>query len=101
MSRLVNALQVPIDGKPPTELIESVREDLATAIAFICRSEDGRKALMAAGGHETLKCGYEYEEHAGTMAAMEEAARSLMGVEVDEEGADDDAMQAGGMIMMA
>ena len=75
---------MPINGEAPTEMVDSVREDLAAAAAFVCRSEEGRKALMAVGGHEALKRGYEYEEHAGTMAAMEEAARSLMGVELGQ-----------------
>ena len=92
------AAQAPINGEPPTEHLDAVREDLATTAAFLCRSEEGRKALMAAGGHESLKKGYEHEEHAGTMAAMEEAARALMGVQLDD-GQGTDAAD-GGVIMV-
>ena len=85
--------------------MDSVREDLATAAAFICRTEDGRKALMAVDGHETLRKGYEFEEHSGTMQAMEEAARSLMGVsedgEADAADAADGASAPQGMMLMS
>lgn len=95
--------QVPINGEPPKERLDSVREDLATAAAFICRTEEGRKALMAVDGHEALKKGYEYEEHAGTMAAMEEAARALMGVQLEDGEGVADVQRAGtdgGMVVM-
>jgi hypothetical protein len=92
-------LQVPINGEAPKQLVDSVREDCACAVASICRLEEGRKAVMAVGGHDSLRKGYEYEEHPGTMEAMEAAARMLMGVELDDGAKEPGA--AGGMVMMA
>lgn len=90
-------MQERINGESPHEEQEAVREDCASAAAFVCRSEEGRKRLMAAGGHESLKKGYEFEEHGATMAAMEAAARLLMGVSLE---AGDEDPGAGGIVMM-
>lgn len=79
------AVQVPINGEPPKETEDSVRENMAVSISLLADSEEGRKALAEVGAEEKLKKGYEYEEHRTTMEAMEATWRSFLGVEADED----------------
>ena len=72
-----------------------MREDMATAIAAVCRADAGRTAFMDVGAADALKSGYEYEEHPATCQAMEAAAGLFLGVQEDE---DPDAQE--GVVMM-
>jgi len=50
---------------------DAVREAAAQAVALVARSEGGCEALYACGAQESLKKGFEYEEHPATMEAMQ------------------------------
>eukprot|EP00892_Ulva_mutabilis_P000448 jgi/Ulvmu1/10403/UM061_0087.1 len=86
---VLEKLLVPINGEPPKEVEDSVRENAAVSISLIAEDEEGRKALMEVGGDEKVKKGYEYEEHPATMEAMEAMWRSFLGVEAGDEDDDD------------
>lgn len=78
-------VQVPINGEPPKETEDSVRENMAVSVGILAEFEEGRAALKEAGAEAKLKKGYEYEEHRGTMEAMEATWRSFLGVAADDD----------------
>ena len=79
------SMQVPINGEAPKETEDSVRENIAVSISLLAETEEGRQALKDAGADDKLKKGYEYEEHPGTMEAMEATWRSFLGVQADDD----------------
>jgi hypothetical protein len=82
-------LQAVIDGLEPKETIAQVREDVALAVAALAREDAGRDCLLKLGARESVQQGYEYEEHAGTMGAMEAIGRAFLGL---GDEADDDSV---------
>jgi ABC-type sulfate transport system substrate-binding protein len=80
-------MQVPVNGEPPKEVEDLVREDVAVAIASICRSDAAREAFLSVGADTALRKGYEFEEHKGTCEAMEAAARLFLGVQAEDDSA--------------
>ncbi|KAG2501293.1 hypothetical protein HYH03_001093 [Edaphochlamys debaryana] len=68
----------PINGQPPLEKEDTVRECMAEAVAMLAGTAQGRDVLWDAGAPEALRKGYEDEHHPGVCTAMERAAELFL-----------------------
>jgi hypothetical protein len=59
-------------------------------------TQDGRKRLLDLGAAETLRAGYEFEEHPGVCAAMEAAGRHLFIASAADDEDEEEEEAAGG-----
>ncbi|GIL71830.1 hypothetical protein Vretifemale_2301 [Volvox reticuliferus] len=67
-----------INGQPPLEKEDTVRECIAEAILVLAGTDKGRNALWEAGALEALRKGYEDEQHPGVCLAMERTAEIFL-----------------------
>ncbi|MEW5302753.1 MAG: hypothetical protein WDW36_005502 [Sanguina aurantia] len=75
---VLRAMLLPINGLEPKEQEPEVREAMALSIALLADTDDGRAALWKINAPETLRKGYELEEHTGVCRAMERAAEIFL-----------------------
>ncbi|KXZ46514.1 hypothetical protein GPECTOR_43g951 [Gonium pectorale] len=68
----------PINGQPPLEKEDTVRECMAEAVLVLARTDKGRDVLWEAGAPEALRKGYEDEQHPGVCLAMERTAEIFL-----------------------
>ncbi|GLC41216.1 hypothetical protein PLESTB_001526000 [Pleodorina starrii] len=68
----------PINGQPPVEKEDTVRECMAEAVLVLAGTDKGRDALWEAGAPEALRKGYEDEQHPGVCVAMERTAEIFL-----------------------
>ncbi|EFJ52357.1 hypothetical protein VOLCADRAFT_103022 [Volvox carteri f. nagariensis] len=77
----------PINGQPPLEKEDTVRECMAESILVLANTDKGRDALWEAGAPEALRKGYEDEQHPGVCMAMERTAEIFLSHSTIDSGA--------------
>ena len=82
---LIPAVLAPINGRPPKEADDLVRETAAEAVLALTMCEEGVAALWEAGAPDALKKGYEFEENPGVCGAMEACAQVFLSFNKDGE----------------